>query len=44
MMNTLDDCAAQVQAVATFFEHLGEHHAHLPWGAAANDAAVSAAA
>ncbi len=45
VMNTLDDCAAQVQAVATFFERLGERHARLPWGAAAaNDATLSAAA
>jgi tRNA-dihydrouridine synthase B len=36
-MNTLDSCAAQVEAVATFFERLGEQHRLLPHGIAAND-------
>ncbi|HEX6723096.1 MAG TPA: tRNA dihydrouridine synthase DusB [Burkholderiaceae bacterium] len=44
VMNTLDSCAAQVEAVATFFERLGEQHRLLPQGAAANDDALSLAA
>jgi tRNA-dihydrouridine synthase B len=43
-MNTLDSCAAQVEAVATFFEHLGERHRLLPQAMAANDDALSLAA
>jgi tRNA-dihydrouridine synthase B len=38
VMNTLDSCAAQVAAVATFFDQLGERHARLPQPVrAAND-------
>jgi tRNA-dihydrouridine synthase B len=41
-MNTLDDCRAQVQAVADYFDRLADRHpllpAALPDGAAANDA------
>jgi tRNA-dihydrouridine synthase B len=45
VMNTLDSCAAQVEAVATFFDELGTRHAVLPTSnAAANDDAVSIAA
>ncbi len=43
-MNTLDSCAAQVEAVTTFFDRLGEQHTLLPQGAAANDDALSLAA
>jgi tRNA-dihydrouridine synthase B len=43
-MNTLDTCTAQVEAVATFFEQLGEHHRLLPQAMAANDDALSLAA
>ena len=40
-MNTLDSCAAQVRAVATFFDELAEQHPLLPAHAtAANDAAL----
>ena len=38
-MNTLDDTAAQVRAVATFFDALAETHPRLPQ-AAANDASA----
>ena len=38
-MNTLDDTAAQVRAVATFFDALAEAHPRLPQ-AAANDASA----
>ena len=45
VMNTLDSCAAQVEAVATFFDELGVRHAMLPVSsAAANDDALSLAA
>jgi tRNA-dihydrouridine synthase B len=44
VMNTLDSCAAQVEAVATFFDRLGELHRLLPQSTAANDDAVSIAA
>jgi tRNA-dihydrouridine synthase B len=44
VMNTLDSCAAQVEAVATFFERLGEVHRLLPPASAANDDALSLAA
>ena len=37
-MNTLDDAAAQLQAVRTFFDELAELHPTLPQDAAANDA------
>jgi hypothetical protein len=39
-MNTLDRCDAQVRAVSTFFDELGESHPWLPTAAvlAANDA------
>ena len=43
-MNTLDSCAAQVEAVATFFDRLGEQHRLLPQTIAANDDALSLAA
>jgi tRNA-dihydrouridine synthase B len=43
-MNTLDSCAAQLEAVATWFDKLGEQHVLLPQGAAANDDALSLAA
>jgi tRNA-dihydrouridine synthase B len=43
-MNTLDSCAAQVDAVATFFDRLGEQHRLLPQTIAANDDALSLAA
>jgi tRNA-dihydrouridine synthase B len=36
-MNTLDHCAAQVEAVSTFFDQLAEQHALLPEAPAAND-------
>ncbi len=44
VMNTLDSCAAQVEAVATFFDRLGEQHRLLPQSVAANDDALSLAA
>jgi tRNA-dihydrouridine synthase B len=45
VMNTLDSCAAQLEAVATFFDRLGERHVRLPQAAmAANDDALSLAA
>jgi tRNA-dihydrouridine synthase B len=45
VMNTLDTCAAQVEAVATFFDELGARHTVLPLtSAAANDDALSIAA
>lgn len=44
VMNTLDSCAAQVEAVATWFDELGEVHRLLPQGRAANDDALSLAA
>jgi tRNA-dihydrouridine synthase B len=45
VMNTLDSCAAQIEAVATFFDRLGEQHVLLPAGAnAANDDTLSLAA
>jgi tRNA-dihydrouridine synthase B len=42
VMNTLDSCDAQLAAVATFFDQLGERHARLPVVAvdAANDDAL----
>ncbi|MCW5661875.1 MAG: tRNA dihydrouridine synthase DusB [Burkholderiaceae bacterium] len=44
-MNTLDSCAAQVEAVATFFDELGARHAVLPAATtAANDDSLSIAA
>jgi tRNA-dihydrouridine synthase B len=43
-MNTLDTCAAQVEAVAAFFDQLGEQHRLLPQTMAANDDALSLAA
>ncbi|MGM9491017.1 tRNA dihydrouridine synthase DusB [Ideonella sp. YS5] len=30
VMNTLDDAAAQLRAVTTFFDHLADHHERLP--------------
>jgi len=39
-MNTLDDTASQVRAVATFFDELAELHPQLPQ-AAANDASIA---
>jgi len=36
VMNTLDDCDAQLRAVATFFDQLAEQHRLLPQGPAAN--------
>jgi tRNA-dihydrouridine synthase B len=36
VMNTIDDCAMQVRAVAEWFDRLAEHHHRLPV-AAAND-------
>jgi len=45
VMNTLDSCAAQLEAVATFFDQLGERHVRLPGCAnAANDDALELAA
>jgi tRNA-dihydrouridine synthase B len=44
VMNALDSCAAQVEAVATFFDRLGAQHRLLPQAAAANDDALSLAA
>jgi tRNA-dihydrouridine synthase B len=45
LMNTLDDCAAQWQAVASYFDDLAERHARLPLPhAAANDASAALAA
>jgi tRNA-dihydrouridine synthase B len=42
VMNTLDSCASQIEAVATFFDGLAERHAALPLpGVAANDDALS---
>jgi hypothetical protein len=29
-MNTLDDAAAQLRAVTTFFDHLADEHERLP--------------
>jgi len=43
VMNTLDRCDAQLAAVATFFDELGERHARLPIGAANDDALELAA-
>jgi len=43
-MNTLDRCDAQLAAVATFFDRLGERHARLPVDSAANDDAAALAA
>jgi tRNA-dihydrouridine synthase B len=45
-MNTIDDCDAQIAAVARFFAELGERHALWPAGAAAaaNDASLRQAA
>ncbi|MCG3189317.1 MAG: putative tRNA-dihydrouridine synthase [Burkholderiaceae bacterium] len=43
-MNTLESCDAQLAAVATFFERLGERHVRLPAGSAANDDAAALAA
>ncbi len=39
-MNTLDDSASQVRAVATFFDELAQAHPQLPQ-AAANDASIA---
>jgi tRNA-dihydrouridine synthase B len=36
-MNTLDTCAAQVEAVSTFFDQLAAQHTLLPEATAAND-------
>ncbi|HET7524651.1 MAG TPA: tRNA dihydrouridine synthase DusB [Burkholderiaceae bacterium] len=44
VMNTLDRCDAQLAAVATFFDQLGQCHARLPQHAAANDDELSLAA
>ena len=45
VMNTLDSCEAQVAAVATFFDELGQRHAQLPVrSGAANDDALELAA
>lgn len=44
VMNTLDSCAAQIEAVATFFDRLGDQHRLLPPHDAANDDALSLAA
>jgi tRNA-dihydrouridine synthase B len=45
VMNTLDRCDAQLAAVATFFDELGERHALLPIApCAANDDALELAA
>jgi tRNA-dihydrouridine synthase B len=45
VMNALDTCDAQVAAVATFFDQLGQRHARLPLGGgAANDDALELAA
>jgi tRNA-dihydrouridine synthase B len=45
VMNTLDSCDAQVAAVATWFDELGERHVLLPSNAsAANDDALEIAA
>jgi tRNA-dihydrouridine synthase B len=45
VMNTLDGCAAQLEAVGTFFDRLGEQHRLLPSAAhAANDDALELAA
>jgi tRNA-dihydrouridine synthase B len=43
-MNTLDSCAAQVRAVATFFDELAEQHVRLPLRDAANESALDLAA
>jgi tRNA-dihydrouridine synthase B len=43
-MNTLDTCAAQLEAVAMFFEQLGQQHRLLPQAMAANDDSLSLAA
>ncbi|HSI56224.1 MAG TPA: tRNA dihydrouridine synthase DusB, partial [Ideonella sp.] len=40
VMNTLDDCDAQLRAVATFFDHLADRHTTLP---AADAVALDAA-
>ena len=45
VMNTLDGCAAQIDAVSTWFDELGERHPLLPsTTSAANDDALSLAA
>ena len=45
VMNTLERCDAQLAAVATFFDELGQRHARLPGPrAAANDDALEVAA
>jgi tRNA-dihydrouridine synthase B len=45
VMNTLDSCAAQIEAVSTWFDELGELHPLLPSAtSAANDDALSLAA
>jgi tRNA-dihydrouridine synthase B len=45
VMNTLDSCQAQIEAVATFFDRLGEQHVLLPSSmSAANDHTLSLAA
>ncbi|MEN9627049.1 MAG: tRNA-dihydrouridine synthase, partial [Pseudomonadota bacterium] len=36
-MNTLDRCEAQIEAVATFFDHLAQDHERLPQGQAASN-------
>ena len=43
-MNTLDTCDAQVAALSSWFDELGERHVRLPAVAAANDDALSLAA
>jgi len=44
VMNTLDSCEAQIEAVTMFFERLGERHVLLPQDVAANDGELSLAA
>ncbi len=45
VMNTLERCDAQLAAVATFFDELGECHVRLPIASgAANDDALELAA
>ncbi len=43
-MNALDDCAAQLAAVTTFFDELADHHLRLPVGGAANQPLLDEAA
>ena len=44
VMNTLDGCAAQLEAVDTFFDRLGEQHRCASAAHAANDDALELAA